>query len=417
MLACAALLLAAACSPAEPPPVVDPPEGGLSSVNPMWKLPTQREDGPARCKDGLDNDGDGYFDCKDYGCRPQPFCDRYEDSEAECRDGIDNDGDGYTDCDDYGCKKSARCKVSRTVRVASFNVQYLGSSTSSGFAALRKVITRVGADVICLQEVKDYEGYRFIALAKATGYPHWFQGKVSTPMAGGLTNACLSKFPVVQGRSRSSDDISPHSWANETGRDIVTVRVKVPTLNRHLLVVNAHLKSGFKDADRVRRQVEMLRIRDILRQHRKAHPGDAVVVLGDFNEELDGATLGWIYQKAPWGMPYSYALGKDLSYPITYHPFAVLKAEGLKLTDPTHEDSTTAYGTRIPSGKRIDFLYYRGAELSGDEVYEACADNGKDDAPAGHYLNKKGAGPLPCGTSYGASDHRPVMADLKLRNP
>ena len=367
-----------------------------------------------RCIDGVDNDGDGYTDCADFGCRWLSICDRREDSPGECGDGVDNDGDGYTDCADFGCRKLAAC-MGTTVRVASFNVQYLGSPSTSGFAALVEILKRVAADVICLQEVKDHEGSRLQQLAQLSGYPHLFNGKVSTPMAGKITNACLSRLPLVQGRSRSSANISTSSWANETGRDIVTVRVRLKN-GRHLMVLNAHLKSGFKDSDRVRRQVEILRVRDILRQERKAHPGDAVVVLGDFNETVNGSTLGTVYHKAPQGMPYSYKLGQDISYPITYKPFATLRAEKLVLTQPTHEDSTTNFATRIPSGKRIDFILHGGAELVGDEVYEACQDNGVDDAPKGNYLVKGSGGPLQCGTNSVASDHRPLFADLRVKN-
>ena len=385
---------------------------GAASSKQHWAGPGA-ESSPWRCTDGVDNDGDGYKDCKDFDCRWLSFCDAVEDSPGECGDGVDNDGDGYTDCQDFGCQKQVFCRGA-TVRVASFNVQYLGSSSSTGFAALADIIKRVSADVMCLQEVKSWESSRFVELAKQTGYAHHFQGKVSTPMAGGITNACLSRLPLVQGRSRSSDDISSSAWANETGRDIVTVRVRLPN-GRHLLVVNAHLKSGFGDDDRVRRQVEALRVRDLLRQHRKVHPGDAEVVLGDFNEIVNGSNLGRVYTKAPYGMPWSYKLGADISYPITYDPFATFKAEKLTLTRPTHEDSTTNFATRIPSGKRIDFILFRGADLLGDEVYEACVDNGVDDGPKGNYLAKKSGKPLPCGTNKVASDHRPVFADLRVR--
>ena len=378
-----------------------------------WHPAWQPEGGLASCVDGADNDRDGYRDCADFGCRWLSFCDAAEDTAGECGDGVDNDGDGYTDCQDFACRKHAACKGAR-VRVASFNVQYLGSTSSSGFSALVDIIRRVSADVMCLQEVKSWEASRFAALVKQTGYPHSFLGEVTTPMAGGIANACLSRLPLVQGRSLSSGDISTSAWANETGRDIVTVRVRLPN-GRHMLVVNAHLKSGFGDDDRVRRQVETLRVRDVLRQHRKAHPGDAEVVLGDFNVTVDSGYLGKVYKAPPYGMPWSYKLGKDISYPITYDPFATFKAEKLVLTRPTHEDSATNFATRIPSGKRIDFILFRGAELLGDEVYEACSDNGVDDGPRRDYLPKPWGKPLPCGTNKVASDHRPVFADLRVR--
>lgn len=55
------------------------------------------------CRDGVDNDGDGYTDWpSDPGCYS-----KNDNSELnpniECDDGSDNDGDGYTDMDDGGC--------------------------------------------------------------------------------------------------------------------------------------------------------------------------------------------------------------------------------------------------------------------------------------------------------------------------
>jgi len=59
---------------------------------------------PKACRDGVDNDGDGYADWpSDPGCRNKN--DNSElDLNVECDDGIDNDGDFNTDYpDDSGC--------------------------------------------------------------------------------------------------------------------------------------------------------------------------------------------------------------------------------------------------------------------------------------------------------------------------
>lgn len=299
-----------------------------------------------------------------------------------------------------------------TVRVATFNIQTIGEPGSAQHAAAVAIVRRVDADLLCLQEVRPWERGALDALARSAGYRHVFQGRISTPMAGALTNACLSRRRVVWARSRSSDDISSDRSANETGRDIVAVRVEVGT-GRYLLVIAVHLKSGFDDSDRLRRQVETLRVRDLVRQHRQRYPSDALVVVGDFNETVDGRRLGWTFWRAPYGLPRSFSLGRDLRYPIRYDPFPTLRAERLIRAHPTHEDLPKTDGTRIPSGRRIDFVYYSGATLAGSEVYEACHDDGIDAPPVGHCLTKRGS-PLPCGTSLRASDHRPVVVDLRL---
>lgn len=57
----------------------------------------------AACRDGSDNDGDGYTDWpSDPGCSNKN--DRSELNPAiECDDGVDNDGDSATDMADTGC--------------------------------------------------------------------------------------------------------------------------------------------------------------------------------------------------------------------------------------------------------------------------------------------------------------------------
>ncbi len=70
------------------------------------------EDTPEKCSDGIDNDGNGYIDCADFSCTKgdagvlNPNC---ELTDTLCGDGVDNDGNGYTDCKDKNCAKSAKC--------------------------------------------------------------------------------------------------------------------------------------------------------------------------------------------------------------------------------------------------------------------------------------------------------------------
>jgi hypothetical protein len=88
----------------------------------------------AACGDGCDNDGDGFFDCGDFGCcdivscGPTTPCGRRgdagprpdaavtmcpvagpESTVAACGDGCDNDGDGFFDCGDFDCCDIVSC--------------------------------------------------------------------------------------------------------------------------------------------------------------------------------------------------------------------------------------------------------------------------------------------------------------------
>ena len=90
-----------------------PDQSTPDQAAPDQGTPANFEGDVASCKDGLDNDNDGYVDCRDFGCSKNPavtFCGA-EDTDARCSDGIDNDGDGYFDCDDFSCSKNPNVTV------------------------------------------------------------------------------------------------------------------------------------------------------------------------------------------------------------------------------------------------------------------------------------------------------------------
>ncbi len=367
------------------------------------------EDSDAACNDGLDNDGDGFIDCVDFGCLSTARCTR-EDHHDTCTDGRDNDSDGREDCGDSGCLALPACDAS-TLRVVTWNVQVLGRVGTRQFNAALAVLRRISADVVCFQEIEEEEFSPLARIASLLGYDHVFQGVISTGMAGGLTNACIGRLRFIESASRSSDDISTDDLANETGRDIVQIRAE-SARGARLAIFVVHLKSGFTEADKLRRAVEALRLGQIIAAHRRDHPTDAILAVGDFNEEVDSPDLGQIFSRPPEGLPGGFHLGQDLRYPIRYEPFKPLTDLGLSLLDATMEDSTD-HATRIPSGRRIDFIYTRGLEILDGEVYDSCRDNGVDDPGGGAPLQKFSALPG-CGVGEEAADHRPVIIDFAL---
>lgn len=62
------------------------------------------------CYDGLDNDGDCFVDCIDSDCFEFQICE--QNAESSCNNGFDDDGDGYSDCLDVDCSDFSACSES-----------------------------------------------------------------------------------------------------------------------------------------------------------------------------------------------------------------------------------------------------------------------------------------------------------------
>lgn len=63
-----------------------------------------------RCGDGIDNDGNGEYDCADQNCMYRDACQTMgENDEQRCSDGQDNDRDGSYDCSDPDCAGTSTC--------------------------------------------------------------------------------------------------------------------------------------------------------------------------------------------------------------------------------------------------------------------------------------------------------------------
>lgn len=69
------------------------------------------------CFDGLDNDGDGFIDCDDFGCSREPGCEMMCVPRPErCDNGRDDDCDGLVDCADRECRRAPGCGGTCTAR-------------------------------------------------------------------------------------------------------------------------------------------------------------------------------------------------------------------------------------------------------------------------------------------------------------
>jgi endonuclease/exonuclease/phosphatase family metal-dependent hydrolase len=317
---------------------------------------------------------------------------------------------GTTPGDATGPGGSTECAGHR-VRVATYNVRSLGAVGSDGFDALGSTILRIAPDVACFQEVQFEENAALVSLATEAGHPHAVQAYKSPAIGGNHTNACIGRVPLELVGSWGSQELSADFDANDTGRDILVVRADVGAADGtdcRVGVFTVHLKSLEEDADLFRRQVEVERLRQAIDRYRGMYPGDPLVVMGDFNENLGDPALGRSFASVPADLPRSYDLGSDIQLPLVYHPFASLQSEAFVLTEPTQED--TDRDQTWSDEVRLDYIWYAGATLLADEVYNSCLDDGIDD---GGSMEKAGD-PLGCGVSTLVSDHFAVFADLEL---
>ncbi len=299
------------------------------------------------------------------------------------------------------------------LRVATFNIEAVSSPGSDPFVGLAASIARIGADVICMQEVNEGEEAWVDALAEAAGYDSVIIANQSPAIGGDIKNACMGRVPLELVASYGGSALSSDPDANDVGRDILAVRAQ-PEPGCFAALFTVHLKSGVEYEDLFRRQVEAERLARGVRLYRENRPSHAVIVLGDFNEQIDDGELGTTLDEVPSTLPASYELGSDIDVPLRYHPFDVLTTQGFQVAEAFQEDSAnddTFVGGSFTS--RIDYVIYGQAVLEGAEVYNACSDNGLDDDPPGGWLPKEGE-PLACFSTQIASDHLAVFADFTL---
>ncbi len=154
----------------------------------------------------------------------------------------------------------------------------------------RSIIEAVGAghaDIVCLQETTpDYEAR--LRPRYAERYPYQlYRHNLPHPGAAGL--AVLSRFPVVdRGYHRA-----PHGW-----HPAWHVEVQTPTGPVQILLV--HLRA--KMSGRVDDLTALLTLRgdhldEIKDFSRFTRPGQPTLVVGDFNEEADGAAVRWLEKR------------------------------------------------------------------------------------------------------------------------
>jgi endonuclease/exonuclease/phosphatase family metal-dependent hydrolase len=196
-----------------------------------------------------------------------------------------------------------------TVRVATWNVHDLfdevdrrvppgeldlvpsPAEVEAKLDALAAVLVRLDADVVLLQEVEN--GPLLRRLAARAGYPEARLVDGLDPR--GIDVAALSRLPVLAYVSHQGelDPLGRPLWPRDC------VEVHLGTAGRPLALVGSHLSSPLSD-DGTRRALQAARLREIADGLRRARPGGLVVAGGDLNDGPGSAPLAPLLGDGVW---------------------------------------------------------------------------------------------------------------------
>lgn len=299
------------------------------------------------------------------------------------------------------------------VRVATFNIETM-SGAGSQFDAARDILIRVGADVVCVQEMAD-DG-AFADLAGAAGYDYHY---LANPNGNVDLNAdwagVMSKYPFTNQYTATAALLSGDPSAKDITRNFVVAVVDVPGAAQDLVIIGNHWKASGDDVDEFRRSIESIRAMQASEDYDSAQV--PYFVVGDMNDNL-GSTpspssfaQSW-YTTHQSEFPASYSLGSDIVFPVqngTFKPFqAGTGSQALTVILARQKDGS--YATMVESSSRYDYLWKSDAvALAGAEIYDS-----RDEGLSGG-LPKYGS-PLAYGTSDTASDHMLVFADVLIES-
>ncbi|HJO23937.1 MAG: hypothetical protein QF890_02675 [Myxococcota bacterium] len=299
------------------------------------------------------------------------------------------------------------------IRIATWNIETVGSAGTTEYEAALDVLGRIGADVVALNEIASAaDTANLEQLASEAGYPYLTYS--SGAPFGSDRNAVLSRHAFVgPAIEHTSSSLSGDSAANDITRLPLEVVIDVPGNALDLTLVTQHWKSGTGNDDEFRRAIESIRIGQSIAD--LFSEVDAYVIMGDVNEEADSVpkTPNPV-TSLPSGLPGSFSLGSDLALQlagagISNDPFQSLRLPtGVNATLVTALQLDGSDATRPSSGRRLDYVLVSEALGSmgvSAEVYDS-QDEGL--APG---LTLIGS-PLAASASTDASDHFPVLVDL-----
>lgn len=284
----------------------------------------------------------------------------------------------------------------------------IGDSGQPDHDKVREVLARINADVVSLQEIHstDVAGAPddVDTLAASLGYSHRYVAPTTNAFDTSLRVVFLSRHPFI-----STASVGSPPGAKEITRLFPVVKVDIPGTSRDPVILGLHLKSGTSSQERFRRAVEMKRVAGYFASQGITND-DNFIILGDFNPSSTNKT----FTALPTGLPTTFVLGSDLTFPITYstNPLAYFTSNvPTRLSAFQLNGSPSTYDTTTTTGPTLDLMLVSSA-IAGrphpTEVYNSTLDLSNSTGLA------KAGNPPALNTSALASDHYAVFADLEL---
>lgn len=300
--------------------------------------------------------------------------------------------------------------VALPVRVATYNIEFgTGEIGSAKYNAIRSILARIDADIVCFQELWPDTFSAWSNMATELGYPYSAIGQ-NAPFAGNMYLGYLSRFPILG----TANAYSPPG-AVELTRYPFRAVIEVPDAQHPLVLWEMHHKSSDASIDKFRRSIEAYRAVQNIDAYIAANPEHVeYLFVGDMNEDIRDSQSAQ-FTNQPSGAPDNYVLGADIAFPVPYSKFPTDRYAdaGLGLVRmPAYWENSTTPITRIASGRQLDYVFLSPAMMDSplgapqSEVYYSASDLGGG-------LPKAGSS-LAAGTSAAASDHLPIFFDIEM---
>jgi endonuclease/exonuclease/phosphatase family metal-dependent hydrolase len=253
---------------------------------------------------------------------------------------------------------------SSTIDIVTFNVQGFPMAGYASVTALSALVKSLDPDVVALQEVASEADFnRLVNLMPGWTGLFYPVNNDDWNLAYLIKNA---EMEIIQGTARTLFEDDSYAFP----RPPFEIMVRHKASDRNLLLINLHLKCCGGSDNESRRRSASQQLKEYLDQQR---PDDAVVMLGDYNDEITSASatenpfLNFIDDASDYSFAdMAIATGSRLwwSYPswpshidhilVTNELFADIDTTVVIKASPCYPDYSEVLSDHRPVGVRIN---------------------------------------------------------------